>query len=354
MTWLTQFYVARTGLLLAVTAFLGGAGGSLLAGEAIVFGSQKTKVEPGKDKTPAQNLFRLDKLTSPAPLEMDGITAPMLPQSNSNFRKDKRQQNADDEKKNWLLLEKGELQASDDEKGFMGVRDNDLSEIEKGKDGHDYTFSDSKSSRLPNQLRAPNQSQSRAPGQRRKPDPNQAAQQREEEDASDSKRSRSSAIVFGSRNAPAGARDGDELNLKKLLGSGAGDRGSSKSEFSLRDLVSSGDSDWNREQRARNTESFKQLLGGSAAPGGLGDSFGPRPDFMRQPVNPAMPYSLGDPSRKSPAMESFTTRQGVGQPNAPLNYLSSPDGPARGGLGAPPAAPGGWRATPVEWPKSRF
>jgi hypothetical protein len=351
MTWQHEFCLRKAGLLLALSAFFGGACLPLLAGDAIVFGSQKTKVEPGKDKTPTQNPFRLDKMTTPAPFQFDGMTAPILP--NTTPRKDKRQQNAEDERKNWLFLDKGELQDKDDEKAFMGIRDNDdLSGLDKDKDNHDYTFRDSQSSRTPIQLRAPNQSQSRSPSQRRKAEANQAAQPREEEETSDTKRaSRSSAIVFGSQ---ADGRGGQELDLKKLLDSKSTGRSSGKSDFSLRDLVTGGDSDWGRDQRSRNTESFKQLLGSSPSSGGLGDAFGSRSDFTRPSINPAAPYSMGDPTRKSPAMESIAARQTLGQPNAPASFLSSPDASSRGTGLTPPTAPGGWRATPVEWPKSRF
>ncbi len=349
MTWLPQYCFGKAGLLLAVVAFLGG-GAPLLAGDAIVFGSQKTKVEPGKDKTPTQNPFRLEKMTSPAPFEFDRMTTPILP--NISPRKDKRQQNADDERKNWLLLDNKELQDKDDDRSFMGIKgDDDLSGLDKDRDNRDYTFRDSQSSRTPIQLRAPNQTQSRTPSQRRKAEANQAAQPREDEEASDSKRSRSSAIVFGNQ---AGGRGGQDLDLKKLLEPKSSGRSVGKSEFSLRDLVGGGDSDWNRDQRARNTESFKQLLGSSPSSGGLGDAFGSRSDFGRQPINPAMPYSMGDPVRKSPGMESFTARQTLGQPNTPASFLSSPDAGSHGSGLTPPTAPGGWRATPVEWPKSRF
>jgi len=352
MTRLPQYCFGKTGFLLAILALFGGSA-PLLAGDAIVFGSQKTKIEPGKDKTPTQNPFRLEKMTTPAPFEFDGMTTPILPSVSP--RKDKRQQNADDERKNWLLLDGNELQEKADEKSFMGIRgDDDLSGLDKDTGNRDYTFHDSQSSRTPSQLRAPNQPQSRTASQRRKADANnnnnQAAQQREEEEASDSKRSRSSAIVFGSQ---PGDRGG-ELDLKKLLEPKSSGRSIGKSEISLRDLVGGGDSDWGREQRARNTESFKQLLGTSPSVGGLGDAFGSRSDFARQPINPAMPYSMGDPVRKSAVTESFSTRQTLGQPNTPASFLSSPDASSHGTGLTPPTTPGGWRATPVEFPKSRF
>src|SRR5689334_16634529 len=58
MTRLLQYCFGKTGFLLAILGLFGGSA-PLLAGDAIVFGSQKTKIEPGKDKTPTQNPFRL-------------------------------------------------------------------------------------------------------------------------------------------------------------------------------------------------------------------------------------------------------------------------------------------------------
>jgi len=315
--------------------------GSLSAGEAIVFGNAKSKVEPSKDKAPVESFFRMDKLTSPGS-DFGTITPPILPRINSNPRKDKRQQNAEDEKKNWLILDKGELQEKDDEKNFLGLRDDDLEDLDKSKDSRDYTFRENGPSKSPGQSRTPG-TQSRRSGPGRK-DANQAPNPRENIEEDDVKRaSRSSAIVFGARDGAAKGMD-----LKSLLGT------PDRSDFSTRDFGSGGDLPSTRDQQSR-MDTFKQMLNGSSGPGSVSDSLN-RPDFTSQHFTPVMP-SFGDSSRKAFAPDSFTAtpRQTFGQPNSSPNYLGSPDSSSRGStFGAPLQPASGWKPTPVEWQPRRF
>ncbi len=361
MTRLTAQFVEIAGFILAVVIFLGSAagfGGRAVAGEPIVFGTEKIKAEPGKDKAPTQGPFRLEKLTAPPPFELNGLTPPILPRSNSSHRKDKRQQNAEDEKKNWLLLDQGELQDKDDEKNFLGVRDDGLDDLDKSKDSHDYTFRPNNSSRNPNQLRVPGQSQARLPGQRQKADANRPPPSREDADTdADTKRaSGNTAILFGSRDTAIGARVGSGSGLRGLLDAKVNGQ-SSRSDFSLRDFLGNGDSERSREQQAR-AETFKnRILGnGSSAPG-LSDPINTHPDFTRQPLNPVMPSGFGDSGPKSfSASPDFSPRQSVAQPNnPPMNYLGSPDlGVGPSGLGPSQPSSGSWRSTPVDWQRPRF
>ncbi len=360
MTRLTAHFVRSSGLLLAVAFLFGSAGGLVwqaVAGEPIVFGTEKIKVEPGKEKVPAQGPFRLEKLTSPAPFDLNGLTPPIVPRINSGPRKDKRQQNAEDEKKNWLLLDKGELQEKDDEKNFLGLRDDGLDDLDKDKNSHDYTFRSSDSSRTPNHLRAPGQSQARTPGQRQKVDANRPPPSREDADVdADTKRaSGNTAILFGSRDAATGARAGNDSDARGLLDSKASGRSGGKSDFSLRDFLRSSDSERSREQQAR-TESFKQLLGSASSSASLSDPVNMHSDFTRQPLNPVMPAGFGDSGSKSfSPSPDFAPRQNIAQPNSPMNYLGSPDLRAGSpGLGVAQPPPGSWRPTPVDWQRPRF
>src|SRR5881296_2647011 len=97
MTWLAANRVKKTALLAGLAALLGSSFGRLVAGEPIVFGSQKVKSEPGKEKSIPQNVFKLEKVIPP---QFDAILSVPLPSLNSNPHKDKRQQNKEDEKRN--------------------------------------------------------------------------------------------------------------------------------------------------------------------------------------------------------------------------------------------------------------
>jgi len=341
-------YVRETAVMLVCAVVFAGAPVGLRAGDAIVFGSDKIKTEPGKDKTPVQNPLRLDKMSSPNQFELDGIIPPILHRINSNPRKEKRQQNAEDEKKNWLLFDRGDLQSKEDYKNFLGVRDEDLEDLDNSKNSRDYTFRESDSSRTPAQLRAPGQSQSHLPGQHRKNEPAPPPQRDEADDAADSKRAtaRSSAIVFGN----AEANTGRAIDLKSLLES----KSQEKSDASMRGLFGTMDAPANRDQQAR-SETFRQLLNGPSSSGGFSDPLNLRSDFARQPANPSAPYSFGESPRKSPGSESFTLTPIVSQPSSSLGYLGSPDRQGQGSAFGPAApASSGWKSTPVDWPKPRF
>ena len=349
MTWLTSHRATTAGVWLATAVLAGGSSGSVLAGDAIVFGTDKNrtpKVEPGKEKAPVQNPFRLESLTTPAPFIFDGMTPPVLPRASTNPRKDKRQQNAEDEKKNWMMLEKGELNDKDEEKNFLGVRD-DSDELDKGKDGHDYTFKDRDSSHTPGQLRAPGQSPARPPSQRRESEARDAARQN-----LDSETRRSSAILFGSGEKSVGSHTGHETDLKNL-NSRAGERSLGKPDFSLRDLITAGEGQRGRDEQVR-SESFKQLLGSSPSSPGS-DPINFPSDFTRQPLNPVLPAALGDSAPKSFGADSYNFRPAVSQPNNPVNFLGSQDVNSRPSAYGQPVQPSGpYRATEVPWPKRNF
>src|SRR6266567_5481025 len=101
MIWLKAKTARRIGVLLALAGLSGASCGRVLAGEQIVFGTEKIKADPGKEKAPAPNPFRFEQLSTPRPFDMDGISPPILPRVTTNPKREKRQQNAQDEKRNW-------------------------------------------------------------------------------------------------------------------------------------------------------------------------------------------------------------------------------------------------------------
>ena len=107
MNWAISYRLRHPGfwLLAAVSACAPAI--PLVAGDAIVFGSAKSAAEPNKDRIQGHSPLNLEKLTAPAPIDFGGIM-PIAPRLDVNPRKDKRQRNAEDEKRNWMFLEKGE------------------------------------------------------------------------------------------------------------------------------------------------------------------------------------------------------------------------------------------------------
>ena len=341
MKWLATHYAQTTSLLLAFVAVTG-FGSRVLAGEPIVFGNEKTKLSPAGEKTPLPNPFRLEKLTT-APFDFGNMTPPILPRLH-NAKKDKRQQNAEDEKKNWMMLEKGELQDKDDEQNYLGIREEKIDDLDKGKDAHDYTFRDTKSSRIPGHLHGPSQHGKGDPGQ---PSP---ARGNLDEDLEGKRAPVSSAILFGTGEKEPGGHTGGEFGLKNLLDR---DRSPGKASVSLGALFNGGAPQSSREQEA-SVERFKQILGGSQR--SSSDPINFRSDFTRQPLNPVTPSSFGDSGTKSFVADAPAFRQTVAPANNSVNYPGSPDvNSSPSSFAPPPSAPGYlWRPTEVHWPKSKF
>lgn len=315
-----------------VAAFIGGLSGRLLAGDAIIYGNAKPKAEPSPEKVPQQSLFRLDRLATSPALGFDGLNLPVLPQGEGNLRKSKRQQNAEDERKNWMFFEPGELQKADNDKHFLGVRDED-DVLDKDKDRRGNIFRDIPGTRGSGQHRLPGQptSPSRATG---------------DDDLSNKRETRNSDILFGKTDRQT-ARMTSVTDLPGLRGSQLSERGADGPGFSLRDPFSGGD-----DRLTGGAQAPQQLFSSPSGLGGLSDPVNSYPDLTRQPRGSAMP-SFGNSGPNTVGNGPFLTPPpNPALPNNSLNYLGSPDFNSRpSGLGSPAAAPGGWKPTEVPWPR---
>src|ERR1051326_3599397 len=358
MIWLKAKTMRRIGRYLALAGLTSAACGRVLAGDQIVFGAEKAKFDPGKERAPAPNPFRFEQLSRPRPFDLDGISPPILPRTSSNPKREKRQQNAEDEKRNWMFFEEGELQDKEDAKSFLGIRDQETEDFGSSKDGHDYTFRETSSSsaRTPAQLRPPTQPAAHSPGHPHTSDPREKPAQvrRENPDEQEPKReSRSSAILFGKGDASPSGRADKDFELKNSFDSKRSERALGKSEFSLRDFLGTGEPPVQTREEHTRLENFRQMLISPSDPANSSS------DLTRQTPNPVVPYSLGE-SRPSAGPNSFggdylAPRQSLLPPGgSPLNFLSSPDINSHpSGLGPASPAPG-WRATPVELPRPKF
>jgi len=301
---------------------------SLLAGEAIVFGNAKPAADPNKRKISSPGPLRLDKLTAPAPFDLGGA---ILPRIDSKPRKDKRQQNAEDERRNWMFLDQGELDSKDADNAFMGVREDDKDELDKGKDSHDYTFKDSR--KLPGQPRSP--------GARRTDAKQAPAQQRVEDETETKHEARSSAIVFGDPGRQPGGRLGAERDLQGVLGK-ANDDFSDKSSVSLGGLFSSGDSSSTPGQRIR-LDAFKERMFGGSDLAHTGPSF--------PAVNPTI-SSFSTAAKPMFDGGYLVPRQSQATPSGPGGFFSSSDAGSRPSSGPSSPTPAwGWKPTEVPVPR---
>jgi hypothetical protein len=309
------------------------------AGEAIVFGRTKPKSDLDKEKTSIDSPFKLENFRNSSPFEFNPILPPVVSHNDANPRKDKRQQNADAEKRNWMFLDEGDLQKDNDKDFLDGREEKDLT---SGTDQRDFMFKDS---RKPNGLRSP--TALKAAGSKQ---PVPARDVRAEE--LDTKRdNRGSAILFGKSGQTPGSQSGKDL--QSILSSKLNETLDSKSSFSFHDVLVNGDVSEGGQRQVRN-DTFKQMLGPSSSFGGAGDPMNSRLDLTRQPLNPTIPSSLGSPLPQAPAGGYSLSQPTFAFPNNSFNSLRSPDANYRSsGSGQSPAG-AAWKPTEVQFPRSGF
>ncbi len=189
---------------------------SLSAGEPIQFTREKANTSPG---TPTAAQLRLDKEKGSA-LDRDPSASPYRAMSEQGFysgealrgrdpKEEKRRKLAELERKNWMRVEKGELQEKEDEKTSFGVRDYDDS-LENDQTEADLWFGppQDKGANTPGRPRAPG-SYSRGQG------PNRAVPRADDDEKSGNLSVEKSSLAR--KGEPVtGAHTSKELNLRNL------------------------------------------------------------------------------------------------------------------------------------------
>src|SRR4030095_5602077 len=129
----------------------------LFAGESIIVPGEKAKSPPpgdGKALAPRE-VFRLRDLGSGSS-PLDGI---LIPETKKRLdpKEEKRRRLQELEKKNWMVVEQGELQAEENQKNFLNVRDYSLANLEKRDESGNLMFrplSKDDNRRIPGQFRS--------------------------------------------------------------------------------------------------------------------------------------------------------------------------------------------------------
>jgi hypothetical protein len=227
-----------------------------------------------------------------------------------------------------MIVGQGELQAEEEEKNFLNVRDYSLDGIEKQDETGNLMFrplSKDDTRRIPGQFRSPGDNA-------RQPARSTAA--REEDESQNFSRPE--------KDPQLGAHMSSELNFRSLFetkqaGSDSLTPKFNKSELTLHSLLNSGGTETTREQQARREE-FRNFLNKPANPlAGPSDPINSRDLTGRQPLNPTMPQPLGG--------RAFGSSPGINRPDAlslglprvnstrpgfsPSSFLT-PQDPARG------------------------
>lgn len=141
-SWMANQFVrlGRTGGILVSAGWVVA---SLTAGEAIQFSNAKARPEPGvQNKLAKEKLTTAERIPSANPFEtVNAATSVRDDAKKPKTREEKRRALAKMEDENWALVEKGQLQAEEEEKTAFGVRDYDVETGGREKTTTDIWFS---------------------------------------------------------------------------------------------------------------------------------------------------------------------------------------------------------------------
>ena len=279
------------------------------SGEPIQFSNDKAKQTPGNPQQPDADLFKTSKAKRPASAPLNNTLTPFINYGGSLDPKDERRlKNIRDEKKNWMLLEPGELQKrEEEEESEFGGKSIAIDDLEDNPDGNYlfYNSSSQKSQKAPRPQNAP------------------------VEDDQPKKDNRSLS-VFGPREAEKpGAHTSSELNLKNLIDTSQIDatKFNTKEASLFQFLKDNSAPAPDRDQQARR-DSFRDFINGPQAPSqqGISDPINFRGDLTQQRMNPVMPARPGlEISAPTTGSEGFSTKPPLGGAFTPGKAAALPD-----------------------------
>ena len=336
----------------------------LWAGEAIQFSNTKSHPDPNQKATLSGASRPGLSLGSQGPLER-------LPPGYQSRRRDPRAerklQNAEDERKNWMVLEPGQLDAQDEEESGFGVREYDLDK-KNSKRSYFFAPGDSKGDRLGH----PSQQGGRLHGNKRVQQELNAKESSGNSDAEDSNSKGSQSVskdgrpvgdhiskdldmkdllAPGKANSIAPAEDSTTKLWREALGSGAMVESRAEGPAQQGDSVADGFrpslSGSARAQSAIPSRGFRTDYGARPAAGGSSmpgpSSAGPTPSLSSQsPLAPRYPDSFSSRPAAPPTADRVPTPNG--------SYSSQPGG-FGSGLGN---SPYGQQTPPRRAPSSGF
>lgn len=334
----------RTGVVatLALALFLGVARG----GDPIQFSNDKAKPAPANNRPVEADLFKSwSKPASPSAAPGLNSLTPLVitPSRTLDPKEERRLRNAREERKNWMLLEPGELQKRDDEEeAKFGGR---AFSLDSGNDDSgNYLFQGSA------------ERNSKADKAKSTPERQAPAESNDEP----KKDNRTSMKIFAPREGEQqGAHTASELNLKGLIDTThVNPADFNKNEPSLFQFFKDNAlPPPDRDAEARR-ESFRDFINGprpNGAPSGISDPINFRTDLTQERMNPIMPNR---PAFELPALarapDAFSAKPPAGgfNPMRPPGLPEMVTGGPRQPLTGIPAAPSLLYLTPNEPPKT--
>jgi len=269
------------------------------AGEPIQFSNDKAKPAPTDPQQPVDaDMFKTwNKSKRPAGSPLNSLTPFITPGRGMDPKDERRLKNMQDEKKNWMLLEPGELQKrEEDEEGKFGGRGVAIDNLDDNQD-RNYLFHNA------------NQQKSE-----KGPRPHNSPSDTDDQ----SKKENRSLNVFGPREAEkTGAHTATELNLKNLIDpSQVNATKINNNEASLFQFLKDNSAPPpDRDQQARR-DSFRNFINGPqanpAAPG-ISDPINFRTDLTQERLNPVTPARSGlDMTAPGKTSDGFSAKPPLG------------------------------------------
>jgi hypothetical protein len=296
-SWKRRLAGAAPAAVLALSLSLIGA----QAGDPIQFSGDKGKPAPGAETRPADtDVFKTwNKSKTPAGARLNALTPFIVPADPMDPKDERRLKNARDERKNWMLLEPGELQKREEEdQNQFGGRSVAIDNFESD-DTDNYLFYN---------VTEENKPRNNNPGRDNNSDSDDPP-----------RKDHRTLSLFPREMEKPGAHTASELNLKGLIDPAhANGAHFNKNEASLfQFLKDNAPPATDRDQQARR-DSFRTFINGgpanTPAPSGMSDPINFRTDLTQERMNPIMPNrpAFDLPAAASKAPDSFLSRPPAG------------------------------------------
>lgn len=309
----------------------------LSAGEAIQLSNTRSHPEPNQKPTIPDAASRLGlKLGTYGPLE--GASPGGFKSNRRDPRADRKTQNAEDEKKNWMVLDRGQLDAEDQETSGFGIKSFDLDNNKNAKRDYFFAPPEEKGDRIGHPRQNAGRRNNRVPPEGSASEASRNSDQEE----NDSKGNQS----VSKDGRPVGDHVSKDLDLKDLLAPGKANSiapAEDRTTKLWREILGSGAMTESRAegpgQRGDGSvaDGFRPSASGSIPAQSSTLSLGFRNDFS------ARPAAGSAPSQSGSATAGFTQPGAPPAPRVPDSYIGRPS--------APPTAD---RApTPNDWSGAR-
>ncbi len=304
----------------------------LRAGEAIQFSNARSHPDPNqKQSLPGASPRTGFNLGTHGPF--DRVSPGLYESRRRDPRAERKAQNAEDEKKNWMVLDRGQLDAEDEETSGFGIKSFDLDNNKNAKRDYFFAPPEEKGDRTG----LPRQQVGRVPRNNRVPPEGSARESSRNPDQDENDAKGSQSVSKDGR--PVGDHVSKDLDMKDLLAPGKANSIAPTEDRTTklwREILGSGAM---TEARAEGpgqrgdgsvADGFRPSASGSIAAQGSTPSFGFRNDFS------ARPAAGSSPSQSGSASAGFTPPAAPMAPRVPDSYIGRPYAPpAAGGVPTP-------------------